>query len=61
MYFAAAVLFVLSGVFYIAGNHEMGSLSADVCRYGGPLCDHPHYVLVAAALAAAWGRFVSIR
>jgi hypothetical protein len=61
MYFAAAALLVLSGIFYAAGNHEIGSLGADVCRYGGPLCDYPHYVLVGAGLAAAWGKFVSIR
>lgn len=61
MYFAALVLFVLSGLFYAAGNHEIGSLGGDVCRYGGSFCDHPHYVLVAGVLAAAWGRFVSIR
>jgi hypothetical protein len=61
MYFAAAVLFIFSGLLYAAGNHEIGSLGADVCRYGGSFCDHPQYVLVAAGLAAAWGRFVSIR
>jgi hypothetical protein len=61
MYFVAAVLFVLSGIFYAAGHHEIGSLGADVCRYGAPFCDYPHYVLVAAGLAAAWGKFVSIR
>ncbi len=61
MYFAAAVLLVLSGLFYAVGDHQIGSLGVDVCRYGGPFCDNPHYVLVGAALAAAWGRFVSIR
>ncbi len=61
MYFAATVLLILSALFYAAGNHEIGSFSSDVCRYGGTFCDHPQYVLVAAALAAAWGRFVSIR
>jgi hypothetical protein len=61
MYFAAVVLLVLSGIFYAAGNHEIGSFSADVCGYGGLLCDYPHYVLLAAGLAAAWGKFVSIR
>jgi len=61
MYFAALVLLILSGLFYAAGNHEIGSLGADMCRYGGSFCDHPQYVLVAAALAAAWGKFVSIR
>jgi hypothetical protein len=61
MYFVAAVLAVLSGLFYAAGNHEIGSYSSDVCRYGSTFCDHPHYVLVGAGLAAAWGAFVSIR
>jgi len=40
MYFAAAVLAVLSGVFYAAGHHELGSFSGDVCRYGGAFCDN---------------------
>ena len=61
MYFAAAVLFILSGLLYAAGNNEIGSFGADVCRYSGWFCDYPHYVLVAAGLAAAWGRFVSVR
>ncbi len=61
MYFAAAVLAVLSGLFYVAGDHEIGSLGVEVCRYGGSFCDHPHYLLVAAGLAAAWGTFVSVR
>ena len=60
MYFVAAALLVLSGVFYAAGHHEIGSFGADVCSYGGSFCDHPQYVLVAAGLAAAWGKFVSI-
>ena len=61
MYFVAAVLAVLSGVFYAAGHHEIGSYSADVCRCGGTFCDNPVYVLTGAGLAAAWGAFVSIR
>ena len=61
MYFVAATLAVLSGVFYAAGYHEIGSLSADVCRYGGTFCDNPHYVLVGAGLAGAWGAFVSVK
>jgi hypothetical protein len=61
MYFAAAVLLILSGLLYAAGSHEIGSFGADVCRYGGSFCDYPQYVLVAAGLAAAWGKFVSIR
>src|SRR3954453_809344 len=61
MYFVAAVLVVLSGVFYAAGHHELGSYSADVCRYGGAFCDNPLIVLAFAGLAGVWGAFVSIR
>jgi hypothetical protein len=61
MYFAAAVLVVLSGLFYAAGNHEIGSFGVEMCRYGGAFCDNPYIVLVGAGLAAAWGTFVSIR
>ena len=61
MYFVAAVLALLSGLLYAAGQHEIGSYSADVCRYGGTFCDNPVYVLTGAGLAAAWGAFVSIR
>jgi hypothetical protein len=55
------VLVVLSGLFYAAGHHELGSYSADVCRYGSTFCDNPFYVLVGAGLAAVWATFVSIR
>jgi hypothetical protein len=61
MYFVAACLAVLSGLFYAAGNHEIGSLGVTMCQYGGSFCDSPHYVLAAAGLAAAWGAFVSVR
>ena len=61
MYFVAAVLVVLSCLFYAAGLHEIGSWSADVCRYGSTFCENPVYVLVGAGLAAVWGKFVSIR
>jgi hypothetical protein len=61
MYFVAAVLVILSGVFYAAGLHELGSYSASVCRYGSTFCDNPFYVLVGAGLAAVWATFVSIR
>ena len=61
MYFVAAVLVVLSGLFYAAGHHEIGSFGADVCRYGSTFCDSPVYVLAGAGLAAVWGAFVSIR
>ncbi|MGA7997916.1 MAG: hypothetical protein WCA28_23840 [Bradyrhizobium sp.] len=61
MYFAAGVMFIASVVFYAAGQHEIGSFSTDVCRYGGMFCDNPVYVLTGAGLAAVWGKFVSIR
>ena len=61
MYLVAGILVVLSGLFYAAGNHEIGSFGADVCRYGSMFCDSPHYVLTAAGLAAIWGAFVSIK
>ncbi|MGC4083116.1 MAG: hypothetical protein QM736_13655 [Vicinamibacterales bacterium] len=61
MYYAAAALAILSGVFYAAGQRELGAYSADVCRYGSMFCDNPTYVMVAAGLAAVWGKFVSIR
>ena len=53
MYFVAAVRFVLSGMFYAAGQHEIGSFSADVCRYGSTFCENPLYVLAGAGLAIA--------
>jgi hypothetical protein len=61
MYYVAAVLTVLAGLFYAAGNNELGSWGSDMCRYGSTFCDNPFYVLVGAILAAVWGRFVSIR
>ena len=61
MYFVAAVLLVLSGLFYAAGQHEIGSLSSVICGYGGTFCDHPTYVLTAAIVAGLWGAFVSVR
>ena len=61
MYFVAAVLVVLSGLFYAASRHEIGSLGTTMCQYGSPFCDNPHFVLVAAALAGCWGAFVSVR
>jgi hypothetical protein len=61
MYFVAAALVVLSGLFYAAGQHEIGSLGVEMCRYGGTFCDSPFYVLTGAILAAIWGAFVSVR
>ena len=61
MYFVAAALAVLSGLFYAASVHEIGSFGATLCQYGSSLCDNPVLVLVAAGLAAVWGAFVSVR
>jgi hypothetical protein len=61
MYFVAAVLAVLAGLFYAAGNNELGSWGATMCQYGNTFCDHPVYVLAGAILAAIWAGFVSIR
>jgi hypothetical protein len=61
MYFVAAALVVLAGLFYAAGHHEMGAFGVAMCRYGSMFCESPFYVLVAAALAAVWGTFVSVK
>jgi hypothetical protein len=61
MYFVAGVLAVLSGLFYAASHHELGSLGVTMCTYGSTFCDSPFYVLTGAGLAAVWGAFVSIR
>ena len=61
MYVVAGVLLVLSGLFYAAGNEEIGSLGEQMCRYGSTFCDSPSYVLTGAGLAAAWATFVSVR
>ncbi len=61
MNFVAAVLLVLSGLFYAADNHEIGSLGVTMCRYGSTFCDNPALVFVGAVLAALWGTFVSVR
>jgi hypothetical protein len=61
MYFAAAVLAILSGLFYAADHNEIGSLGVSMCRYGSSFCDNPLLVLVGAGLAAVWGGFVSVR
>ena len=52
MYFVAAVLAILSGLFYAASRHEIGSSGVTMCQYGSPFCDNPLLVLVGAGLAA---------
>jgi hypothetical protein len=61
MYFVAAILALLAGLFYAAGRHEIGTLGVEMCRYGSTFCDTPIYLLVAAALAAVWAALVSVR
>ncbi len=61
MYWVAGILVVLSGLFYAAGNHEIGSLGVEMCRYGGTFCDSPHYALTTAETAAVWGTIVTIK
>jgi hypothetical protein len=61
MNFVAAVLVVLSGLFYAADHKEIGALGDQMCRYGSAFCDNPVYVFVGAVLAALWGTFVSTR
>jgi hypothetical protein len=61
MYFVAAVLVILAGLFYAAGHHEIGALGVQMCRYGSTFCEKPFYVLVAAGLAAVWGAVVSVK
>ncbi|KWV49840.1 hypothetical protein AS156_15025 [Bradyrhizobium macuxiense] len=61
MYFVAAVLAVLSGLFYAAGQHQVGSLGTTMCEYGGLFCESPYLVLVGAGLAVAWAALVSVR
>jgi len=61
MYFVALVLAVLSGLFYAASHHEIGTLGVEMCRYGSTFCHSPIYVLAGAILTALWGGFVSVR
>jgi hypothetical protein len=61
MHFVAGALAVLSGLFYAAEHHEIGSVGVTMCQYGSAFCDNPSIVFVGAILAALWGTFVSIR
>ena len=54
MYFVASALTILSGLFYAASRHEIGSFGVAMCQYGSPFCDNPLLVLTAAGLAALW-------
>ena len=61
MYVVAGILVILAGMFYAAGQHEIGSVGVEMCRYGSVFCDNPHYVLTGAGLAAVWATFVSMK
>jgi hypothetical protein len=61
MYWVAGALLGLSGLFYSASHHEIGSIGVSACSYGGFFCDNPSVLFTCAALAAVWGKFVSIR
>jgi hypothetical protein len=61
MYYVAAALLVLSGLFYSASHHELGQFGTNMCSYGSAFCDNPLIVFSGAALAAAWGMFVSVK
>ena len=61
MYIVAAALLVLSGLFYSARHHEIGSFGGTVCTYGSAFCIKPMSVFAGAARAAAWGMCVSVR
>ena len=61
MFFVAGILAALGGLFYAAGHQQIGSFGVTVCGYGPTFCNNPHWVFVAAGLAAIWGAFVSIR
>ena len=41
MYFVASALAILSGLFYAASRHEIGSFGVAMCQYGSPFCDNP--------------------
>jgi hypothetical protein len=46
MFFVATVLAILSGLFYAAGHHQIGSLGVTMCQYGSSFCANPFLVLV---------------
>ena len=60
MLVVGGILAALAGLFYLAGNNEIGALGSTMCLYGRPFCDQPVYVLVAAGMASLWGNLVSV-
>lgn len=55
MYYVAAALLVLSGLFYSANHHELGQFGADVCSYGGSFCDNPVVLFTGAGAGRRLG------
>ena len=45
MFYVAAVLVVLSGLFYAASHHEIGTLGVEMCRYGSTFCERRDQVM----------------
>lgn len=43
------------GLFYFAGatRYSGWAWSYELCHQGAPLCDHPHWLLIAAGIAIA--------
>jgi hypothetical protein len=60
MFYVAGLFAVLFGLFYAAGNGELGSYGVAMCNYGDTFCTHPSYLLIGLGVSAAWGAFVSI-
>jgi hypothetical protein len=59
MFFVAALLTILSGLFSAARPREIGSLGVAMCRYAAPFATIRCSWLVAAG--EGWGAFVSVR
>jgi hypothetical protein len=60
MLFAGLVLLVLSGIFYAAGERQLGSLGDTVCNMGPIFCQHPSWLLIGAAVVMVWAFFLRV-
>jgi hypothetical protein len=60
MFFIAGLIAIFAGLFYAAGNGQLGTFGRAMCTYGDVFCTHPAYLLIGVGVAAAWGAFVSI-
>lgn len=51
MFFLILVLLGATGVFYLASatQHSGWYWSYALCQQGGPLCEHPNWLLIASA------------